>query len=45
MSNDYALFIIQLPNDFKDENSFIPNPANALKSLVLAVSLLTYYSD
>lgn len=39
MANDCALFIIQLPNDFIDENSFTPKPSNGVKSLILAVSI------
>ncbi len=44
MSNDYALFIIIIPNDFDLENPNIPitPTANVIKQESLSVSILTY---
>jgi hypothetical protein len=44
MSNDYALFIIIIPNDFDLETSNIPitPTANVIKQESLSVSILTY---
>ncbi len=44
MSNDYALFIIILPNDFDLETSIAPIPvtANIDKQESTMVSILTY---
>jgi hypothetical protein len=39
MSNDYALFMIHLPNDFDNETSITPVTSHIIKSAAPTVSL------
>jgi hypothetical protein len=43
MSNDYALFMILLPNDFDKEISITPVTSHIIKTTTSTVSVLTYF--
>jgi hypothetical protein len=43
MSNEYALFMILLPNDFDKEISLTPVTSHIIKTTTSTVSVLTYF--